>query len=150
DVDPAPLHRVGHLIEQQELVALLGDRPLDLGPPLAGLVGGLLEVLGQPRPAVAHLLPVDAAECGGGLRLADLPLARLDELEDTAAVAPCPGTHEHPESRGALALALAGGDDHERSVARLAARGVGASAVLGHAALLTLGGTRRWTRPPAA
>src|SRR6185436_17261203 len=97
--DPAPLDRVRDLVEQQELVALLGDHPLDAGPALARLVGGLLEILREPRPAVAHLLPVDAAERRGRLGLADLPLARLDELEDAAAVAARPRAHEHPERR---------------------------------------------------
>src|SRR5262249_20135629 len=143
DVDPAPLHRIGDLVEEQELVALGLDGALDAGPALAREVGRLVEIPRQPRPAVAHLLPLDTAERGGGLRLADLPLARLDELEDPAAVAARPRAHEHPERGGALALAVAGRHDHQRPVARLAAPGLGAATVLGHAALLALGSTRR-------
>ena len=44
DVDPAPLHRVGELVEHVEVVGLLGQPALDLGPALGGLgrVVGLL------------------------------------------------------------------------------------------------------------
>src|SRR5579875_1698217 len=151
DVDPAPLDRVGHLVEQQELVALLRDRALDLLPAGAGEIGGPLEVLGQPRPAVAHLLPVDPSERLGRPGLPHLPLAGLDELEHPAAVAARPRAQEHPERRRALALAVPGDDDRQRPVARLATLGVGAATVLAHAALLD-GGVcgRRWWRPPAA
>src|SRR4051794_3895768 len=130
--DPAVLDRVGELVEQQELVALVVDAALDLLPPCAGAVGRLLEVLGQPGPAVAHLLPLDPAERLRGLRLADLPLAGLDELEDAAAVAARPRAHQHPERGRRLALAVAREDDQQRPVARLAALRVGASEV-GHA-----------------
>ena len=85
-VDPALFDRVGELVEEQEVVALLRDGPLTSLPALARLVGRLVEIAADSRPAVAHLLPVDAAERRGGLRLADLPLARLDELEDPAAI----------------------------------------------------------------
>src|SRR3954452_10236381 len=144
-VEPAELHRVGELVEKQELVALVGDPAADLGPALAGAVGRLLEVLADPRPAVAHLLPVDPAQLARGLVLADLPLARLDELEDPAAIAPRPRAHEHPEGARRLALAVAGEDDEQRTVARLAALRVGAAGVvgdLGHAALLGAVGCR--------
>ena len=164
ELDPAPLDRVGDLVEQQELVALLGDHPLDARPALARLVGRLLEILRDPRPAVAHLLPVDAAERRRGLRLADLPLARLDELEDAAAVAARPGAQEHAEGRRALALAVAGEDDDAaagRGACGAAARRCPASPgrcgtstssppwrmscsgiVLGHAAVLGIAGGR--------
>ena len=143
-VEPAELDRVGELVEEQELVALVGDPAADLGPALAGAVGGLLEVLADPRPAVAHLLPVDPAQLARGLVLADLPLARLDELEDAAAIAARPRAHEHPEGARRLALAVAGEDDEQRAVARLAALGIGAADVgdLGHAALLAAVGCR--------
>ena len=123
--DPAVLDRVGELVEQQELVALGLDPALDLRPALARLVRGLLEVAADPRPAVAHLLPVDPAEGLRGLGLADLPLAGLDELEHAAAVAPRPRAQEHPERGRRLALAVAGDDDQQRLVARLAALGLG-------------------------
>src|SRR4051794_33731077 len=61
-VDPAPLDRVGDLVEEEELELLGGDRALDALPALAGEVGGLLEITRDPRPAVAHLLPGDPAE----------------------------------------------------------------------------------------
>src|SRR3954449_707678 len=128
-VDPAPLQRVRDLVEQEELVALLRDRALDLSPALACEVGGLGEVARQPRPAVAHLLPIDPAQSGRGLRLADLPLAGLHELKDAAAVPARPRAHEHPERRRALALAMPGDDDDERAVTRLAALGLRAAAV---------------------
>ena len=146
--DPLPVDRIGDLVQQEELVALRGDRPLDPRPALARQRRRLVQVLGQPRPAVAHLLPVDPAELRGRLGLADLPLARLDELEDAAAVAARPRAHEHPERRRALALARAGDDDHQRPVAGLAPPGLGAAAVLGHAARLA--GASACTRPPAA
>src|SRR4051794_14587027 len=154
-VEPAELHRIGELVEEQELVALVGDPAGDLGPALARAVGGLLEVLADPRPAVAHLLPVDPAQLARGLVLADLPLARLDELEDPAAVAARPRAHEHPEGARRLALAVAGEDDEQRAVARLAALRVGAADVgdLGHAALLGAVGCRAASgssRAPAA
>src|SRR3954451_5009356 len=169
-VDPAPLDGVRDLVEEQELEALLGDRPLDLLPPLAREVPGLLEVARDPRPPIAHLLPGDPAERRGGLRLADLPLARLDELEDAAAMPARPRAQQHPEGRGALALAVAGDDDHQRAIARLASFGLGAAPVAfavrdvdgAHAALLGVAGTRKtrgrwraaafsdsgWTWPP--
>src|SRR3954454_7881272 len=171
-VDPAPLDGGRDLVEEQELEALLGDRPLDLVPPLAREVGGLLEVTRDPRPAVAHLLPGDAAERRGRLRLADLPLAGLDELEDAAAMPPRPRAQQHPEGRRALALAVTGDHDHQRPVARLAPLGLGAALVAravrdvdgAHAALLGVMGTRKtrgrwraaafsdsaWTWPPPA
>src|SRR4051794_20789397 len=130
--DPAVLDRIGELVEQQELVSLARDATLDLLPAGACLVGRLLEVLREPGPAVAHLLPLDPAERLRGLRLADLPLAGLDELEDAAAVAARPRAHQHPERGRRLALAVAGEHDQQRTVARLAALGVGASEI-GHA-----------------
>src|SRR6266511_2207422 len=50
---------------------LAADAPLDLGPALAGEVGGLLEIAGDPGPAVAHALPGDVAQPLGRLPLAD-------------------------------------------------------------------------------
>src|SRR4051794_1020547 len=132
--DPAVLDRVGELVEQQELVALVAYAALDLLPAGACPVGRLVEVLGEPGPAVAHLLPLDPAERLRGLRLADLPLAGLDELEDAAAVAARPRAHQHPERGRRLALAVAGEHDQQGLVARLAALRVGASDV-GHASV---------------
>src|SRR4051812_41911123 len=174
EVDPAPLDRIRDLVEQEELVALLRDHPLDARPALARLVGGLLEILREPRPAVAHLLPVDAAERRGGLRLADLPLAGLDELEDAAAVPSRPRAEEHAERGGALALAVPGQDDDQRAVAALSPERLCATDVtgpvrdvdvvasvahellgnrfVGHAAVLGIAGgsVRAWSRAPAA
>src|SRR3954467_202427 len=128
--DPAVLDRVGELVEQQELVALGLDAALDLRPALARLVGRLFQVAADPRPAVAHLLPLDPAELLRRLRLADLPLARLHELEDAAAIVARPGAEQHPERGRGLALAVARDDDQQRLVARFAALGLGASAVI--------------------
>src|SRR6476646_8858687 len=130
DVDPSPLDRVRDLVQQQELVALLRDHLLDAGPACARLVSGRLEILRDPRPAVAHLLPVDAAECRGSLGLADLPLARLHELEHAAAVPARPRAHQHAERRGALALAVAREHDQQRPIAPLAPQRLGAALVL--------------------
>src|SRR4029077_19893658 len=85
------------------------------------------------------------AEDARCLGLADLPLAGLDELEYAAPVAAGPRAHQHPEGRGALALAVAGDNDQQRPVAWLAALGVGASDVLAHAAAPS-----GWSSPCAA
>ena len=61
DVDPAPLDRVGELVEDVAAVALGGEVALDLRPALAR--GRGVVVLGaralDPRPALAHLVPGD-------------------------------------------------------------------------------------------
>src|SRR5579875_1871972 len=43
--NPAPVDRIGHLVEQQELIALLGARPLDLLPSGAGELGRVAQIL---------------------------------------------------------------------------------------------------------
>src|SRR6266545_4804340 len=45
-IDPAERHRIGELVEDQHVVRRVADAPLDLGPALAGEVGGLLEIAG--------------------------------------------------------------------------------------------------------
>ena len=144
--DPAVLDRVRELVEEQELVALGLDPPLDLRPPFAGAVGGLLEVARDPRPAVPHLLPVDATQRLRGLRLADLPLAGLHELKDPAAIPTRPRAQQHPERARRLPLAMTGDHDQQRLVARLASLGLGAAEVCGgvhgHAANASSGSRR--------
>ena len=59
DVDPAPLHRVGELVQHVEAVRLRGEVALDLLPALPG-VGGVVGLGAgplDPRPALAHLVP---------------------------------------------------------------------------------------------
>ena len=53
DVDPAPRHRVGELVEHVDAVRLGGEPALDLGPALAGRVGVVVvgALLAGPRPA---------------------------------------------------------------------------------------------------
>src|SRR5215207_5664063 len=57
-VHPAELHRVGELVEEEHVVGLVCETPLDLLPPLTCLVRALGEVSTRPRPAVTHLEPV--------------------------------------------------------------------------------------------
>src|SRR5262245_47225895 len=65
-VDPAKGHRIGELVEDQDVVRLIADAAFDLVPALAREVGRLVEIAGDPGPAVAHALPVDVAEPLGG------------------------------------------------------------------------------------
>src|SRR6266508_3522407 len=115
-IDPAERHRIGELVEDQHVVRRVADAPLDLGPSLAGEVGGLLEIAGDPGPAVAHALPGDVAQPLGRLPLADAPLAGLHELVDADPVAAGPGAQHDAERGGGLAFALAGVDDQQRVV----------------------------------
>ena len=117
DVDPAPLQRIGELVEHVEVVALLGQPARDLGPALGGGRGvvdldpGLRD---HDQPG-AHLVPlhgtagavlvVQAAEFAKGGLLAHLPLRALDELEDADVEALVPRAQGHPERGGGLALA---------------------------------------------
>src|SRR6266508_4648801 len=110
---------------------------------LAGEVGGLLEIAGDPGPAVAHALPGDVAQPLGRLPLADAPLAGLHELVDADPVAAGPGAQHDAERGGGLAFALAGVDDQQRVVppgARDAlAPGRGLPGISGHATRLFRG-----------
>jgi hypothetical protein len=143
DVDPAPRHGVGELVEDEEAVGLRGEVALDLLPALAG-VGGVVVVgalLAGPGPALAHLVPGDRAalaaraERAQGVLLADLPLRALDELEDPDRPALVPRAQRQAEGSRRLALHLAGVHDEQRPVATLA-RG---QAVVRHGAGLALG-----------
>src|SRR6266542_442614 len=142
-IDPAERHRIGELVEDQNFVRRVADAPLDLGPALAGEVGGLLEIAGDPGPAVAHALPGDVAQPLGRLPLADAPLAGLHELVDADPVAAGPGAQHDAERGGGLAFALAGVDDQQRVVppgARDAlAPGRGLPGISGHATRLFRG-----------
>src|SRR6266700_2685156 len=142
-IDPAERHRIGELVEDQHVVRRVADAPLDLGPALAGEVGGLLEIAGDPGPAVAHALPGDVAQPLGRLPLADAPLAGLHELVDADPVAAGPGAQHDAERGGGLAFALAGVDDQQRVVppgARDAlAPGRGLPGISGHATRLFRG-----------
>ena len=63
DVHPAPLQRIGELVEHVEVVPLLGKPARDLGPAVGGgrRVVDLGAVLARPRPARAHLVPLHRA-----------------------------------------------------------------------------------------
>ena len=153
DVDPAPLHRIGELVEDVEVVALVGEPALDLRPALGGR-GGVVVVgagLARPRPARAHLVPLDRAALAGlvvqlaeplqhGL-LADAPLGRLHELEDADSPALVPAAQREPERGGRLALAVAGVHHQQRPVAALP----GGEPVVGDGARLPCG-----IRPPSS
>src|SRR6266542_3253828 len=123
-------------------LAVIGS-PSAWRPPLAGEVGGLLEIAGDPGPAVAHALPGDVAQPLGRLPLADAPLAGLHELVDADPVAAGPGAQHDAERGGGLAFALAGVDDQQRVVppgARDAlAPGRGLPGISGHATRLFRG-----------
>src|SRR5690606_41399390 len=114
DVEPAPLHRVGELVEDQQVVALVGQAALDLLPSLQsrGLVVLGVTLLSGPRPAGTHLVPLDRAALArllvqpaqslqNGL-LADAPLGRLHELEDTDPPALGPRAKRQAQGGGGL------------------------------------------------
>ena len=131
DVDPAPVHRVGELVEHVEVVGLVGEPALDLRPALGGRRGVVLGLAGlaRPGPAGAHLVPLDRAALAGvvvqrrrafeGGLLADPPLGRLHELEDPDRPALVPAAQREPERGRRLPLAVAGVDDQQRPVAAL-------------------------------
>ncbi len=154
DVDPAPRHGVGELVQHVEAVRLGGQVPLDLRPAL-GRVGGVVglgALPARPAPAAAHLVPddrgalaglvVQPAERGQRVLLADLPLRALDELVDRDRPALVPGAHGHAERGRGLALHLAGVHGQQRPVPALP-RG---EPVGGHGRDLSL----RHVRPPSA
>ena len=143
--DPAAGHDVGELVEDQQLVGLGGDRGLDLLPSLLGqLFRGRVLAL-DPGPGRAHLVPGDAERLGC-LLLADLPLARLHELEDPDRPVLGPAAQHQPEGSRRLALALAGVHDQPR----LGPPGAGGEPVRRHRlrhALRHQAALSAWTRP---
>src|SRR3954453_13956262 len=154
DVHPAPLHRVGELVEHVERVRLSGQVAADLRPALRG-VGGVVDLgalPARPAPPAAHLVPDDGAalagllvqpaECGQRVLLADPPLGALDELVDRDGPALVPGAHRHAERGGGLAFHLAGVDGEPRPVPALPR----AQPVVGDDGDLSL----RHVRPPSA
>ena len=122
----------------------------------------------QPSPIFSQSMPPSAAAAFAS------PTFHLPDLTNWKTPQRYPRAHERisiPNGGGALALARAGDDDHQRPVAGLAALGLGAAPITGtmrdvdavgavageralsaHAALLegAVTGTSRWTRPPAA
>ena len=96
------------------------------GPRLAGERLVVLEIVGVPREAVAERLPVDA-ELAADLLLADLPVAALDELHDGDLPVAGQRAQHHAERRRALALAVAGVDEHQRFGAGRSPSGRGSS-----------------------
>ncbi len=146
DVHPAPLQRIGELVEHVEVVALGGEPARDLGPAVGGR-GGVVDVgarLAGPRPARAHLVPlhraadavlvVQAAEFAKGRLLAHLPLGALDELEHRDVETLIPGAQRHAERRGGLPLAGAGVHREQRGIAT----GPGGQSVVGNGERLAL------------
>src|SRR2546430_1363067 len=140
DVDPAPLDRVGELVEHVEPVPLGFQVALDLRPTF-GRLGGVVALVarpGQPRPALAHLVPgngsaltggrVMRAECPQRGLLADPPLWTLHELEHHHRPPGVPGAQRHPERGGGLALADPGVHGQDR----LAAPFAGGEPVVGY------------------
>src|SRR6185437_15162124 len=136
--------RVGELVQDEQPVGGGGQVPLDLLP--AGL-GRPLVVLGlgaQPGPALAHLVPGDAAALAAALvdgaerpqrgLLADLPLGALGELEHADGPAGRPGPQGQTEGGRGLALAVAGVNGQQRLGAALP----GGEAVGGNRADLAL------------
>src|SRR5580704_642958 len=122
DVHPAPLHRVGELVEHVQAVGLGSQVPGYLRPALDGLLGLAAGVPLDPGPALAHLVPADRAALAGLAEqperplLADPPLRRLDELEDPDRPALVPGPQGQAERGGRLPLARAGVHDDQRAV----------------------------------
>src|SRR5690606_27564850 len=163
DVDPAPLHRVRELVEHVELVPFGLDASFDLGPSL-GRVGGVVVLgaaLAAPRPARAHLVPLDRAALAGlvvqagetleDCLLADAPLRRLHELEDADVPALVPAAHGQAERGGGLPFAVTGVDHQQRPVAALARRepvvGDDERLALRHQATPRRGAVAAWTTP---
>ena len=82
----------------------------------------------QPSPIFSQSMPPSAAAAFAS------PTFHLPDLTNWKTPQRYPRAHErmqHPERGGALALARAGDDDHQRPVARLAALGLGAAPVAG-------------------
>src|SRR6185437_13441181 len=166
DVYPAPLHRVGELVEHVQPVGLRGQVALDLGPALGGLLGPVVRnraarVALDPGPALAHLVPADRAALAGLAEqperafLADPPLRRLDELEDPDRPALVPGPQGQAERGGGLPLAPAGVHDEQRAVPPLPGGQAVVGDVLGgslrHQATLFPSGPRlSWRTTPAS
>src|SRR5690606_5627294 len=108
------------------------DPTSDLPPALRGSGGVVLlrSLLAGPRPALAHLVPLDRATLTGLLVqlvqtaesgfLANPPLGRFDELEHADRPALVPAPQGEPERSGRLALHLTGVHHDQRTVAALA------------------------------
>src|SRR5690606_2423396 len=135
------------LVEHVQVVPLLGEAALDLGPALRsrGRVVGLRARLPRPRPARPHLVPLArtahallGVHPGERLQrglLPDPPLRGLHELEHRDAPALVPAAQRQPERGGGLPLAVTGVHHEQRPVAALA----GGEPVVGHDGRLSLG-----------
>src|SRR4029453_19453457 len=80
-VDPAPVHRVGDLVEDDQLVVAALEHPPGRRPGAHRPGPGRLQVVGVPGEAVAERVPVDP-EAAADLLLPGPPAARLEELDD--------------------------------------------------------------------
>ena len=80
-VDPAPVHRIGDLVEDDQAVLVALDQRFGLPPRLPGDGLVLREIVGVPGEALADREPVDA-QLAADLLLAGVPVARLEELHD--------------------------------------------------------------------
>src|SRR5690606_17549487 len=112
DVQPAPVHRIGQLVEYQQVDLSGGERDACRLPRVPGERLGLVEVLGQPGEPVTAGAPFDT-EFGQDLVLACSPVPGLDELDRDGAPAPRQRSDRHAERGGGLALAVAGVDQHD-------------------------------------
>src|SRR5436305_5216495 len=108
DRNPAVLHRVGELVQDQQVVVARGQLVAGHLPGVPALGRRLVQIGGLPGEAVAQGVPLDA-EVVGQLALARLPLAALAELDHADPPAASPAPAHHPEGGRRLALPVAGG-----------------------------------------
>src|SRR5690606_11520446 len=114
--DPAPVDRIGDLVEHHELVLPRLDDLPGATPRLGGDGTALVHVLRVPGEPVAERPPVHP-ELTGDLLLADAPFSRLEELDDRHLPAAGDGAHHGPERCGRLPLPVTGVDEDERRCA---------------------------------
>src|SRR5688500_5152173 len=112
NVDPAPVDRVGELIQHVQGVLLLGKPSLDLLPAFRGSRSVIIVGSGfaAPGPSGAHLVPLDRSTAAGcvvqftqrleGSLLADSPSGGFDELEDAYRPALVPAAQRQTERCG--------------------------------------------------
>src|SRR4029077_13193344 len=111
--DPAPVHRIRDLVEDDQPECAGSDLFLGDPPRLASDGLSPLHVVRVPREAFADRPPFDA-EPYRGVALSDLPATGLDELHDADLPPPRNSSQHGAEGRGRLPLALTGVDDHDR------------------------------------
>src|SRR5438067_2155627 len=117
DRQPTVVDGIRDLVEHDELVLAAGDRRRCELPGGDRPAARLIEVGRLPGEAVTPLQPVDAESSPDRL-LPDLPLVGLDELDHAHLPAARDAAHHDPERGRRLALAVAGVDEYERTLAR--------------------------------